>query len=184
MAGTGLVAGAQNADAGVSIPESNRTVVSTSIDIFDHDGNNIGYIQSIAPSQTRNVTAVRHINAIDAGRIVEAVPSPANYTMNVNGFALYDNQNDGSLIQRIGGSITAQAMKSLEEQSIPFNIVITETHPATGVDAKTVYHDCWLTNYSHPVNIGTALIAETASIFVTWPGDGAGGTTALQSSSA
>ncbi len=172
MPGTGLVAGAQNAAAGVSIPESHRTVISTSIDIFDHDGNNIGYIQSITPSQTRNVTPVRHINSIDAGRIVEAAPGPANYTMNVNGFALYDAQNDGSLIQRIGGSVTAQAMKSLEEQSIPFNIVITETHPATGNETKSVYHDCWLTNYSHPVNIGSALIAETATIFVTWIGAG------------
>lgn len=171
MPGTGLVAGAQNADAGVKVPESHRTAISTSIDIIDHDGNNIGYIQSINWTQNRTVTPVRHLNSLDAGRIVEAAPSPANYTLNVNGFALYNKQNDGSLIQRIGGSITAMAMKTLEEQSIPFNVVVTFTHPATGEETKTVYHDCWLTNHSTPINIGTALISETASLFVSWPAE-------------
>ena len=171
MPGTGLVAAAQNADAGVKVPESHRTALSTSIDIIDHDGNNIGYIQQFTANQNRNVTPIRHLNSLDAGRIVEGAPAPANTTMAINGFALYAMQNDGSLVQRIGGSTTAKAMKSLEEQSLPFNLIETITHPATGaVVSQTVYHDCWLTSHSHPVNIGNAIIAESANIFVTWIG--------------
>jgi len=174
MPGTGLVAAAQNPDAGVKIPESHRTVLSTSIDIIDHDGNNIGYITQITSNQNRPVTAIRHLNSLDAGRIIEGAPAPSTTTIAVNGFAIYNNQFDGSLIQRIGGSTTAKAMKSLEEQSIPFNIVETTTHPATGVIVEqTVYHDCWLTAHSKPINIGTVTIAESASIFVTWSGPGA-----------
>lgn len=167
----GLVAAAQNPEAGVKVPEGHRTRLSTSIDIIDHDGNNIGFIQSFGPTQNRNMTPVRHLNAADAGRIIEAAPSPSNKTIAVNGFALYTKQNDGSLVQRIGGSVTRKTMRDLEEQAIPFNIVEKTTHPSTGAIEQTVYHDCWLTSHNKPVNIGNALITETANIFVTWQGE-------------
>ena len=164
----GLVAQAQNPDAGVSVPESHRSQLSTSVTIVDHDGNEIGFIQSITSTDNRPVTAVRHLNAADAGRIVEGAPSPATKTLAVTGFALYKKQNDGSIIQRIGGSVTRKTMKTLEEQSIPFNLIESVTHPATGEEETIIYHDCWLTNHSRPVNIGTALVSENCSIFVTW----------------
>ena len=165
----GIVANAQNPEAGVRIPESHRTELSTSIDIIDHDGNNIGYIQSFSESQNRGVTPVRHLNSEDAGRILEMAPAPANITLAVNGFALYNKQNDGSLIQRLGGSTTAKSMKSLEEQGIPFNIIKRVVNPATQDEVELkVYRDCWLTSFSSPTNIGTALISESANVMCSW----------------
>lgn len=167
----GLVANAQNPNAGVSVPEGHQTALATSWDIIDHDGKNVGYITSFGSTDNRPVTAVRHINSADAGRIVEAAPSPATKTLSATGFALY-NTKDSRLIQRIGGSVTQKAMRTLEEQSIPFNIIEQVVHPATKqVVDQTVYHDCLLTSHSRPINIGTALVSETASIFVSWTGD-------------
>jgi len=164
----GLVANAQNPNAGVAVGEDHRTAISTSIDVVDHDGNQIGFIQNINPSENRPVTAVRHLNSQDAGRIIEQTPSPANNTISVTGFALYTKDNDGSLIQRIGGSVTAKAMRTLEEQSIPFNLIVKTTHPATGEVEITTYHDCWLTSHTRPVAINNMMISESANIAVTW----------------
>lgn len=166
----GLVANAQNPNAGVNIPASHRTALSTAYDIIDHDGNNIGFITSITATHSRPVTPIRHLNAADGGRVLEQAPSPsAPVSLSINGFGLFNRQNDGSLIQRLGGSVTAKSMKTLEEQSIPFNIIKRVTNPATGAEVElTVYHDCWLTNHSDPVNIGSATVAQTASISVTW----------------
>jgi len=167
----GLVAAAQNPRAGVSIPEDNRTIVSTSVDILDSKGNNIGYITNFSPSWTRNITKVRHLNSLDAGRIIEMVPGPSDVTITVGGFALYNNDNDGSLVQRLGGGSTKKAMKMLEEQSIPFVISERATHPKTGKSVGTTYHICWLSATSSPKNIGTVTIAETATIQVGWSGE-------------
>ena len=164
----GLVANAQNPDAGVGVPEDHRTVLSTSVDVVDNQGNNIGYITQFGSTGNRAVTRIRHLNSEDAGRTIELPPSPEERTINATGFALYNKQNDGSLVQRIGGSSTAKKMASLEEQKIPFHIIEKTVHPATDAEDILIYHDCMLTNHSRTVNIGTATIAETATITVSW----------------
>lgn len=167
----GLVAAAQNPRGGVSIPESNRTILSTSVDLLDMQGNNIGYITNFTPSHTRNMTRIRHLNSLDAGRILEMAPSPTDINISVGGFALYNRQDDGSIIQRLGAGATKKAMRMLDEQSVPFLIVEVETHPKTGDKVTIGYHLCWLTAYSSPKNIGTVTIAETASLAVAWADD-------------
>jgi len=164
----GLVENAQNPDAGVGLPEAHRTVISTSIDVVDDSGNQIGYVQSINQSENRPTQPVRHLNSEDAGRIVEQAPQPGNLTLSVNGFAIYNKQNDGSVVQRIGGETTAKKMRTLEEQKIPFSLIVKETHPATQEVTQTVYHECWLTSRSKPVNIGTATIVESCNITPGW----------------
>ncbi len=172
----GLVAAAQNPRAGVSIPESHRTVISTSVDILDMQGNNIGYITNFSPTHDRAMTKIRHLNSLDAGRVVEMSPGPSNVTITVGGFALYNKQNDGSLIQRLGGGSTKKAMRMLEEQTVPFLIVEVETHPKTGDKTAIGYHMCWLSAHGSPKNIGTVTIAETATIQVGWADDYVGDT--------
>jgi hypothetical protein len=58
-------------------------------------------------------------------------------------------------------------MKMLSEQHLPFKVLEVDRDPQTGkaVDA-TMHYDCWLTNHSKPVAIGTATVAETATISV------------------
>jgi hypothetical protein len=164
----GIVAAAQNPDAGVGVPDTHRTQLSTSVDIIDMDGNNIGYISQFGTTGTRNVTRIRHLNSDDAGRVIEQAPNPEDRTVNVTGFALYNKQSDGSVIQRLGGRSTRKKMAMLEEQKIPFNIVEVVRQPATGEEETTVYHNCWLTNFSKTINIGTATIAQTATLSVEW----------------
>lgn len=168
----GLVANAQNPNAGVSVPETHRTTLSTSYDIYDEEGNNIGFVQSFGPSHNRPTTIVRHINSADAGRGLEQAPGVETMTISVQGFALYNKQNDGSVVQRIGGSSTRKAMRQLAEQSIPFTIIETVTHPATGeVVDRVSYNECWLTSKNKTINIGNATVQETANISVTWVGE-------------
>ena len=164
----GIVKNAQNPDAGVGVPEAHRTLLSTAIDVIDHDGNNIGYIQQVNDSANRGTTPIRGLNAADAGRILEQSPSPENRTLACTGFALFNKQNDGSLVQRIGGSTTAKKMRSLEEQKIPFNLIMKEIHPTTLEEEVTIYHDCWITSMSKPANIGTSTISMNCNITVSW----------------
>lgn len=152
---------------GVSIPEQNQVIISTSIDVLDEDGFNIGFLSQITRTDARPTEAIRHLDSIDAGRIIERSPSPENVTLALTGFALYNNGADKrSMLNRLapGGS----AFRSLNSQQLPFEITERWTHPTTGSVGETLYGDCLLTNYSRPVNIGTVTIAETASADATW----------------
>ena len=164
----GYAAVAQNPFAGVGANTDQRTVVSTSISILNNEMQNIGYISQLGDSANRNVTRIRHLNHEDAGRVVETVLSPEDRTLSVSGFALYNVDFDGSVVQRIGGSSTRKKMASLEEQSIPFMIVQKEVHPVSKEETITTYHDCMLTSHSKTSNIGTATISESANILVGW----------------
>lgn len=153
----------------VGVPDTNLAVVSSSVDVFDTDGLNIGFMQQITRTDTRQVTRIRHLDSFDAGRIVEQVPMPEDLSLNVMGFALYNRGSDKqSLINRIGGSGSAR-FKSLNSQQIPFNLLEEWTHPANPNNrGQTYYLGCWLTNYSRPINIGTVTVAETATIQPSW----------------
>lgn len=153
-------------EAGVSNLEGNLALI-TQYDIIDQDGNGIGFIQSFNPSDNRPVTKIRAIGSADAGRALESAPSFSDITISVTGFALYNKQQDGSIVQRLGGGSTRRAMKMLEEQKIPFRIMEREVDPATKetIDA-TLYYGCWLTNHQKPRNISNMTIAETATISV------------------
>jgi hypothetical protein len=155
---------------GVGIPESNQAAISTSIDILDEHGNNIGYLTSLNRRDSRPVDSVRHLNAADAGRKLEGAPHVEEVTVDVTGFALYpkDKTSRNSLLNRLPQAVDgASAFKSLNSQKIPFILMEKTIHPANPNKVQvTTYVGCWLTAYSKPTNIGTATIAETASIWV------------------
>lgn len=137
-----------------------------SYNIIDKDGFLIGYITAINPQKNRTTERIRHIGFADRGRVLEQAPKVEDITINVTGFGLYNDQEDGSIIQRLGGTNTAKAMASLEEQQEGFDIVLEVKNPKTNltVDYK-VWQDCWLQNHNEPINITTATIAESATIF-------------------
>lgn len=153
---------------GVSIPESNQVVISTSIDVLDDLGFNIGFVQQINRNDARETQPIRHLDSVDAGRILEQAPAPENVTMNFNGFALYNLGVDNrSLLNRIAGS-AGSAFKSLNSQAIPFEVSEAWTHPATGLRGQSLYGDVMLTSYSRPVNLGTVTISESCACRVSW----------------
>lgn len=137
----------------------------TSYDILDESGTAIGYIQSFSPSDSRPATKIRHISSADAGRVLEHAPGFSDQKISVQGFALYNRQQDGSVVQRLGAKTTARAMKMLEEQKIGFKILERQIDPETKevLDA-TEWYDCWIVSHNAPRAIGTVTISETAEI--------------------
>lgn len=147
----------------VGIPDDNKYVVATSIDI-EVDGNIVGAIDSYSPSHSRPVTRVRELSSVAGGRIIEMAPSPEDVTVSVTGFLLY-TAGKHTLFQRLQGSAGTDFV-SLQSQRIPFDVVERYIHPATNEEWKKIYKGCWLSNYSKSQNIGTALVAENATIEV------------------
>lgn len=153
---------------GVSLADSNRVIVSTSIDVLDDDGFNIGFIQTLSRTDTRQIQRVRHLDSVDAGRVLELSPGPEDNSLNATGFALYSKGTDpGAILNRIPG-IGARGFKSLNSNAIPFEIIEVWSQPATGETAETTYGDNLINNYSRPINIGTIQVSETCAMITSW----------------
>lgn len=163
---------------GVGLAESNRSVISTSIDLYDMNGNLVGYSTQVNRSDNRTVERVRHLSSDDAGRTVEQAPGPEDVTLDVSGFALYNTpQLDGqfphfSLAGRLSKGTNLPAIggeylfKSINSQKIPFNLKVEEVHPQTKARAITVYFNCMMLTYTKPMNLGAITLAETVRIQV------------------
>jgi len=151
-------------DAGVA-NYNGEVALITKYDIIDQSGLAIGYLQTFSPSDSRPATKIRHISSADAGRVLEHAPGFSDTKISVTGFALYNRQQDGSIVQRLGAGTTKRAMKMLEEQKIPFKILERQVDPETNETLDATEHiDCWLTNHSAPKNMTSVTISETAEI--------------------
>lgn len=149
-----------------------KVYLTSQITILDEQGNEIGWITDMTENQDRAIEPIRHLNANDAGRILQGAPRPANYTVDVTGFGIYRDSIDyeGSTIARLikNSGNANKLMKSLEEQKVSFVIKVEVVNP-NGENSTTVYHGCWISRYSKPYSINNAFVAETASIFLTYP---------------
>ena len=153
---------------GVGLDKDNKAVVTTSIDVYDNEGNKMGYCTGLTRNDTRNLTRVRHLDSSDAGRVVEMMPQPTDVNLSLTGLALYnDGNNRKGLLNRIPGSAAAQFV-SLDQQRETFTIKLVETHPTTKAVTTTYFHGCMLQTYNHPIALGTVNIAETANVWVSW----------------
>ena len=153
---------------GVSIPESNQVIISTTVDVLDDAGFNIGFLQQINRTDSRPTNRIRHLDSVDAGRTLEQSPAPEDNSLSVSGFALYNTGVDRrSILNRMVGT-ASNRFRSLNSQSIPFEMTERWTHPGTRQVGETLYGDCYLTRYTRPVNIGTVMITESADINVSW----------------
>ena len=151
---------------GVSFPAKNRIVSSSTLDIIDDEGFIIGFITNFNESDNRPMTRVRHLSSRDAGRVIEMTPGVEDISITVNGYSLYNRSltEKGSLIHRLGSAM--KALKSLQSQSEPFNLIRTETHPATGEENKDVYFDCWISAHSKSRDIGRLVQMDNCTIQV------------------
>lgn len=151
---------------GVSFPAINRVVNAARIDILDDEGFRIGYVQQLQETLQRPVTRIRHLNSLDAGRTIEQAPGVEEASITLSGYSLYDKSltDRGSLIHRLGGAMATA--KSLLGQGTSFNLVMLETHPATGEQVKTRFLNCWITQYSRTRTINQVVQVDTCSIQV------------------
>lgn len=151
---------------GVNFPSRNRIVASSTLDVYDDSGFIIGFVTNFNETQARAVTRIRHLSSRDAGRIIEMSPNTEDINLTVNGYSLYDISltEKGSLIHRMGSAM--RALKSLQSQAEPFNMVRTETHPSSGELVRDVYFDCWFTNFTRNRDIGRLVQTDNATIAV------------------
>ena len=149
---------------GVSFGAQNRVVSSTTIDIIDDEGFIIGFITDMTERWNRPVQRIRHLSAMDAGRVIEIAPQVETIGLDVNGYSLYDkSQTDRrSLIHRMGSGL--KAMKSLVSQSQSFNIIKRETHPSTGETVEDIYFMCWFESFTRTRAIGSITNVDRAAI--------------------
>jgi len=158
---------------GVGVWEGDRILnpIAT-ITIYDQDGNEIGYVTSISPSTTRNVTRQRHFNAADAGRVVELTHNPEDYKLTLEGFLLYhpgyNGLISGSLIDRLfRPEDDAHAVfELLNKQYIPFDIVEESINPATGRGYRKIYISCKISDWSGDRRLTQAWVAEKVTVVV------------------
>jgi hypothetical protein len=157
----------------VKIPTDNRGIISTSVDLYDEEGNAMGFVQQFTRNDSRTVNRIRHLDSSDAGRIVELMPSPEEVNATLNGMAVYgaSPQNRSAMLNRIAAS-RGGPFKSLNSNYIPFALLEEWVHP-TNINERnhTYYLACLLSAYSHPVNIGAVQIAETATIAISYVED-------------
>lgn len=151
---------------GVGIPPSNKVIIPFSLTIYDLEGNEVGFITDLSYDTSRRVERIRHLNAFDAGRIIEQAPSPEDYTLSATGFSLYTNDlaNPQSVIGRLTKETGIAVFECLNQQKIPFNIVKEVVHPATGTGYQTIFYECWLTRYSEAFATRNVVVTGTASI--------------------
>jgi len=151
---------------GVSFPAKNRVISSSTLDIYDDQGFIIGFITNFNESDNRPITRIRHLSSHDAGRVIEMSPGVEDVSITVNGYSLYNVNltEKGSLIHRLGSAM--RALKSLQSQAEPFNLVRTETHPSTNEENKDVYFDCWISAFSRSRDVGRLVQMDNCTIQV------------------
>jgi hypothetical protein len=188
---------------GVPQTASRYVAMSTCFDIFyagsgetDTTLNHLGFISQITPGHSRTVTQLRHINSVDAGIAVDTTVTPDVITLNFSGFYVFGNTttNIGQMEPGTKGAASdvlvgpsagrmagLNLLLTLDQQHIPFDIVIRHIIPSAGfvtnAEAGTVtnstnqriigcYKNCTIATMSIPIVLGTAAISDSGSISV------------------
>jgi len=150
---------------GIGLPQSNKVISPLSLTIFDLQGNEVGFITDLSYETTRTVERIRHLNAFDAGRIIEQVPVPENFTVSGTGYSLYTDRlsNPQSVIGRLTQELREAVFEVLNAQRIPFNVVKEVSNFQTGITVKTIFFDCWLTRFSEGFSVRNAVVTASFS---------------------
>jgi len=140
------------------VQNPNKVAVSTTVQVsINHTF--VGVIQSLAPSQTRQSTAVRGIGIGD--RQVDRVWQVSDYTLTVQKMALFNK----FLFVALGYLPNFRMIAELRK---PIDILETILFPDGTQTRVTQYIGCFLNNYTAPRAItGEIIIMEDATFDVT-----------------
>jgi len=188
----------QNKVGGVPQSASKYVAMSTCFDVFFDGDAHIGFLNQVNINHSRTVTQIRHLNSVDAGIAVDTVVTPDAPTLGFNGFYVYSNTANTEDLgtNRAGATIDAgeigvgasagriagiQLLMSLDQQNIPFDIVVRHSYPSTVSSAPGfkvtesdaangnivgVYKNCTLSSMAVPINLGNAAVADNGNISV------------------
>ena len=158
-------------------------VTSTNIEVYAN-GMKVGFVQSLTPSDTRNIVKVQELGTEG---VVQSVPSNTQGgQLSITRFAVYN----GNLYNALGATRTGQfaattgtptfingdakvkddtyktygnPFKTLKDQRVPLEFQVKTKMP----DGKYFienYIDCWLASYSKTIAANTITITESATI--------------------
>jgi hypothetical protein len=117
----------------------------------------VGMVQNIDPSQTREFTEVRQLGHGD--EIFEQVPGYTAYTLSFGRIALYRL----TLMEALGyGGSGNDILRSLQQVKDPINLI--EMIDEGGPDSHgTLYRSCWLNSWDNSIDVGTITITENVA---------------------
>ena len=160
----------------------NLAIASTNISVYSNDMR-IGFVQSLTPSESRNITKVQELGTEG---VVQAVPGNTNGgQLAITRFSVYNANLFNSLGLTPSGQFTARdsqlagstnamdatyrtygnPFKTLKDQRVPIEFKVKTAIPGS-VETYYIetYIDCWLSSYSKSYAAGTITVSETATI--------------------
>jgi len=170
--------GAAASFPGVGQPATNKLVYPPRANIVVDD-TIIGFIQQLDPSQSATVERIRHINFADAGRIIEQVTGPVDYTLTVRGFTLYTS----TLLARLAGEASGKETEvNIVDESgggiIPAmewvsakrpNIIVEFIHTGdTSITFRVIYGQCAFTSVGGTISLGDLYVTESVGLQPTY----------------
>mgnify|MGYP000945248699 CR=1 FL=1 len=153
-------------------------ITTTNIEVYAN-GMKIGFVQSLTPSETRNIVKVQELGTEG---VVQSVPSNTQGgQLAITRFAVYN----GNLFNALGATRSGQFVKTedfdnfqskpepklshsnpfktLKDQRVPLEFKVQTKMPTGGYYHET-YIDCWLASYSKTIAANTITITESATI--------------------
>ena len=134
-----------------------KTTVFYAYDIF-MNGRQVGTLSRFNVTGSKDVQRIREVSTVGAARVIDLVSGTTDLSADIEKFRIYRQ----SLFEAMGYSIF-----SLEDLIDPFDIQEVLTHP-DGNQETIVYHICLLSQYSKTITTGTAYVAETATIQISY----------------
>jgi len=156
-------------------------VVSTNISVYAN-GMRVGFIQSMAVSESRTNTPV---NELGTEGVVQIVPgNTTGGSITINRFAVYNamlanalgltptglftpinDQTYGSASTKNSYNTYGNPFKTLKDQRVPIEIQTKTIMPDSQMSYYIeTYIDCWLTQYGKQFQSSAATVAENATI--------------------
>jgi hypothetical protein len=158
---------------GVSLPPPDafggryNIAIPSSYTIYDMDENEIGFIRQLSVNYNRRTEAVRHLNAWDAGRIVQIGWGPMEpISLSAQGFVLYtaDLLDPQTTLGRLAKAAGIPVIEILNSQRIPFDIIMDAVHPSTGRGLRVKFGECVVSRYNYTVNIDNVHVTDTVDM--------------------
>lgn len=157
-------------------------VATTNIEVWSN-GAKIGFIQSLTPSEQRNIIRVQELGTEG---VVQSVPSNTQGgQVNINRFALYNSNLYNALglthtgrhqerNNQIAGSASSRStvtgtygnpFRTLKDQRVPLEIQVKTKIPSNTERLYVeTYIDCWLSSYTKTIASDRITITEQATI--------------------
>ena len=134
-----------------------KTAVFYAYDII-MNGRTIGTLSRFNSSFSKTVERIREVSISAGARVTDLVPGTTDISVDIEKFRLYRL----SLYEALGYQIF-----SLEDFIDPFDIQEVMQHP-DGKQETIIYHICLLSSYGKTVSTGSTMVAETATIQVSY----------------